>query len=111
MRNFEIIMRGQYIFIQSISYINPINELKDIAHELHTIKYEGEVIFDLLLANGNTSNRFLISKFIDKRFEMKSFKKTIISQDIRNEIANYYKNHSDYLSNSILTSSMIEEIN
>ena len=98
------------MFVQSINYVNPVNELKDIANELYAYKYEGEVIFDLLLSNGNSSNRFLISKFINHKFVIKSFKKAIISQDIRNEIANYYKNHSDYLSNSILTSFMIEEI-
>lgn len=98
------------MFVQSISYANPINELKDIANELQLFRYEGEVIFDLLLTNGNTSNRFLISKFTKRKFVMKSFKKTNIGTDIKREIILYYKNHVEYLSNSILSSSTISAI-
>lgn len=98
------------MFVQSINYANPVNELKDIANELYAHKYEGEVIFDLLLTNGNSSNRFLISKFINRKFVMKSFKKTDIPKDIRKEITLYYKNHKDYLSNSISSLSMLGNV-
>lgn len=110
MKNFDIIKRGDFLFVQSISYNNPINDLVDIANELHKIKYEGEVVFDLLLINGNCSNRFILSKFLNKQFEMKSFKKTNIAIDIKQEIILYYKNHKEYLSDSILSSSTISAI-
>jgi hypothetical protein len=110
MRNFEIIKRGNNMFVQSINFYNPINELIDIANELHAFEYEGVVIFDLLLTNGNSSNRFLISSFINREFVIKSFRKTHISKDIRNEITLYYKNHKEYLSNSVLSTSTISEI-
>lgn len=110
MRNFEIIKRGHYIFIQSTSYNNPINNLDQIAKELRKNRYEGSVVFDLLLATGNTSNRFLLTKFTNRKFDTSSFQKTQISIKLRKEIFIYYKNNSDYLSNSILSKSVISKI-
>jgi hypothetical protein len=110
MKNFEIIKRENHIFVQSINYTNPINNLCEIAEELSIYNYEGEVYFDLLLTNGNSSNRFLLSRFINRTFDMKSFKKTSISSRLKQEITFYYKSHREYLSNSILTPSIIDEI-
>jgi hypothetical protein len=106
MRNFEIVKRGKYIFIQSTSYNSPINSLEQIATTLRKNRYEGKVVFDLLLATGNTSNRFLITKF-----ETSSFRKTQIPVRIRKEIVIYYKRHSEFLSNSILSANIISKIN
>jgi hypothetical protein len=110
MRNFEIVRRGHYIFIQSTSYNNPINSLDQIAKELRRNKYEGSVVFDLLLATGNTSNRFLLTKFTNKKFETSFFQKTQISIRLRKEIFIYYKKNSEYLSNSILSKTVISKI-
>jgi hypothetical protein len=111
MRNFEIVKRGKYIFIQSTSYNSPINSLEQIATTLRKNRYEGKVVFDLLLATGNTSNRFLITKFENKKFETSSFRKTQIPVRIRKEIVIYYKRHSEFLSNSILSANIISKIN
>ena len=96
------------MFVQSVNYNNPINELNKISKEL--ANYDGNVIFDLLLTNGNNSARFLISRFSNSKFEMKSFKKTIISKNIRKEIIVYYKRNQKYLSNSILSPKIIDNI-
>ncbi len=110
MKKFEIIKRGNYMFIQSVSYNNPINNLNQVAKELRKYKYEGNVIFDLLLSTGNTSNRFLVSRFLNRNFETKSFKKTQISPKIKNEITIYYKDNIEFLKNSILPKSTIQKI-
>lgn len=110
MANFELIQRGEYMFVQSINYNNPINDLNEISKKLACTNYEGEVVFDLLLTNGNSSGRFLISVFINRKFEMRSFKKTIISKNIRKEIIIYYKNNQNFLSNSILSRTIIDKI-
>lgn len=110
MKKFEIIKRGNYMFIQSVSYNNPINNLDLVAKELRKYKYEGNVIFDLLLSTGNTSNRFLVSKFLNKNFDKNSFKKAKISPRVKNEITIYYKDHIEFLKNSILPKSIIQKI-
>jgi hypothetical protein len=110
MNNFELIKRGKYMFVQSVNYNNPINNLNEITRELICYKFEGKVIFDLLLANGNSSGRFLISSFNNKNFEMKTFRKTVVSKGIRKEILIYYKKNRNYLSNSILTQNTIQSI-
>ena len=110
MRNFELIKRGNCMFVQSLNYNNPINDLNEISKELVLSDFEGSVVFDLLLTNGNSSGRFLISSFYNKRFEMKSFKKTIVAKQIRKEIIIYYKKNRHYLSNSVLSPNTIEMI-
>lgn len=110
MKNFEIIKRGDCMFVQSISYISPINSLMEITNELYLLNYEGNVVFDLLLTNGDSTNRFLISKFSNKQFLMKSFKKTEIPLTIMADVVEYYKDHPEFLSKSILTNSMINRI-
>jgi len=110
MRNFEIIKRGNYMFVQSVNYNNPINNLNEVASELIKSNFEGNVIFDLLLANGNSSTRFLKSNFVNRKFEMTSFQKTIISQSTRKEIIIYYKIHKSYLRDSVLPPRIIDDI-
>lgn len=110
MRNFELIKRGNYMFVQTVNYNNPINSLNEVTTELIKLNFEGSVVFDLLLANGNTSARFLKSNFINRKFEMSSFKKTIISKRTRKEIIIYYKTNKSYLNNSILSPSLIRNI-
>jgi hypothetical protein len=110
MKNFEIIKRGKCMFVQSISYINPMNSLIEITNELYLINYEGKVVFDLLLTNGDSTNRFLISKFSNNQFVMKSFKKTEMPLSIIEDAVEYYRNHPEFLSKSILTNSTVNEI-
>lgn len=110
MANFELIKRGKYMFVQSVNYNNPINNLNEITKKLVCYKFEGKVIFDLLLTNGNSSGRFLISSFTKKHFEMNTFKKTVISKSVRKDILIYYKKNQEYLSKSVLTQNTIQSI-
>ncbi|SNR71864.1 type II toxin-antitoxin system RnlB family antitoxin [Flavobacterium sp. ov086] len=98
------------MFVQSVNYNNPINQLNEISKELVYFNFEGKVVFDLLLTNGNSSGRFLISSFTNSKFEMSSFRKTVVAKNIRNEIIIYYKKNQEYLSNSILSKKTIQSI-
>lgn len=60
--------------IFSTDYISPIEELSEIENELRENKYMGTIIFDLLLINGNSENRFIEAFFDGMSFDRKSFK-------------------------------------
>lgn len=49
--------------VVATSYVSPLSQVYAIANELKSIDYKGEVIFDLVLSNGFSSNRFLKTNF------------------------------------------------
>jgi hypothetical protein len=66
---------GGYRFvIFATSGINPLSDLSAIEKEL--IKRDGpcNVLFDLLLSNGETSNRYITAFFDGTRFSRETFK-------------------------------------
>lgn len=108
MKNFEIIKRNDSVFIHSTSYINPILELDDISVELSKMKYSGLVIFDLLLSNGDSRDRFVKTQFNGTEFDLNYFKITVVSKKIKKEIESFYYENAKYFKNSILSDLKIE---
>ncbi|HGI1702963.1 TPA: type II toxin-antitoxin system RnlB family antitoxin, partial [Streptococcus pyogenes] len=49
--------------VVATSYVSPLSQVYAIANELKSVDYKGEVIFDLVLSNGFSSNRFLKTDF------------------------------------------------
>ncbi|ONN64049.1 hypothetical protein BTM36_24020 [Herbaspirillum sp. VT-16-41] len=49
--------------VVATSYVSPLSQVYAIALELKSIGYQGDVIFDLVLSNGFSSNRFLKTDF------------------------------------------------
>ncbi|MFE8696537.1 type II toxin-antitoxin system RnlB family antitoxin [Cytobacillus sp. FJAT-53684] len=49
--------------VVATSYVSPLPQIYAIANELKSIGYKGEVIFDLVLSNGFSSNRLLKTNF------------------------------------------------
>ena len=98
------------MFVQSLSYNNPINALNEITSELRIANFEGVVIFDLLLTNGNSSGRFIESIFAKQQFHKNTFQKTTVPKPIRKEIIFYYKKNKRYLANSVLSQTSINFI-
>lgn len=45
------------------SYVSPLSEVYSIGSELKSTGYIGEILFDLVLSNGFSSNRFLKTNF------------------------------------------------
>ncbi|PWW26628.1 RnlB antitoxin of RnlAB toxin-antitoxin system [Cytobacillus oceanisediminis] len=106
MKNYEIqkVDYHEYPYvIFSTSYVNPIEDIDDIEEELKPL-FKGKVVFDLLLSNGFTSNRFVEAEFDGTRFNHSSFKALKDVNDcIIKEASHFYSSHSGLLKNGILS--------
>ncbi|MCL6446048.1 MAG: type II toxin-antitoxin system RnlB family antitoxin [Alicyclobacillus sp.] len=79
-----------------------MDSLGEISNDLNG-KFHGRVLFDLLLSNGNASNRFLEAEFDGKKFDFRSFKIAgTVDDTIKKLASGFYKEHSDFLDDSIL---------
>ena len=93
--------------VYSVSYINPFEEILDISLEIKkTLSDGGFVLFDLLLSNGDSFNRFAEAYFDGREIKKDSI--NIISLDNVMELRQinlHYKGCSSELNNSVLTPS------
>jgi len=88
--------------IFSTSYVSPIEGIMDIEEELKYL-FKGKVLFDLLLSNGMSSNRFVEALFDGERFDYSSFKSlNNVDAELKQESTIFYQNNSELLENSIL---------
>lgn len=99
-------LKEETVIVSSVGYISPLQELYDLAGELRSKSYSGDVLFDLLCVNGNTSsNRFVSMKFDGKHFERQE--SITLEQPDNNllEIQNkFYQQHQSYILSSVLSS-------
>jgi hypothetical protein len=89
--------------IWSVSYVSPTEYLGDIARGLSAQKFRGKVVFDLLLANGNASNRFMGAYFDGETFVHNSF--LVIQHDLdrlKRISLSFYHDHLELLEHSVL---------
>jgi hypothetical protein len=102
--NYHLMLTEKAV-VSSTSYVSPLQELLDLSRQLKIENYRGEVIFDLLCVNGNNPNRFISIFFNGDAFDKSSVKliehpgKKIIEIQTK-----FYKEHPQYISNSILSS-------
>jgi Antitoxin to bacterial toxin RNase LS or RnlA len=94
------------VVVYSTSYKNPIAYLKKIEEDLDKIEFKGEVvlvIFDLLLCNGYSSNRFIQAEFFNRQIDRLSIKvlKNIDSA-LLEKSQEFYQENQHFLENSIL---------
>jgi hypothetical protein len=97
---------AQVVVIFCTTYINPISYLSIIEEDLSKINFTGKIIFDLLLSNGYSSNRFVevdVSEAKVNRCSMKVIDSSNLDEFILEKTHDFYKSHP-YLveSNSIL---------
>lgn len=89
--------------VWSVSYISPTEHLHEIAQILAMRGYQGLVIFDLLLANGQAPNRFLSARFDGQAFDRTTF--VVIAEGlevIKRASLDFYHSHPELLENSVL---------
>ena len=93
--------------IYSASYVNPFENIADITKEIQK-KYldTGFVLFDLLLSNGDSFNRF-VEAYFDGR-EIKKDSICVVSLDdtkTLSKINSHYRGRNNELNNSVLSPS------
>lgn len=104
MKTFEIGKLEDNYIIFSTSYINPLENLDEISKQLSKKKFLGNVVFDLLLINGFSSNRFIKGIFDGKNFDLSSFYKLDNEIEKYKQLSKqYYFANSYLLDNSTLT--------
>ncbi len=87
--------------VLSTSYVNPIENLSEIEKNLED-SLRIKVLFDLLLSNGNSTNRFIEGIFDGKRFiDFKVCEN--VDSDIKKESGKYYQENLELLHNSVLS--------
>jgi hypothetical protein len=102
-RYFEVKRIGSLPMVLSTSYVNPLEMLTEIEAELAS-SYCGKVLFDLLLCNGNSSNRFMEAFFDGKQFVQTSFRiLSEVDEEIRRFSANYYKDKPYFIESPLLS--------
>lgn len=83
------------VIIYATSYFNPLGNLEQLSEELAaSIKESCDILFDLLLSNGDSYNRFVTCKFDGGNIMRDSI--DIISEDCieptyKKIISNYYR--------------------
>lgn len=95
--------------ITAVADYHPMQHLKDLSAELKSINYRGFVVFDLLVFNGQSDNRFVTLVFNGQSFDRSSFKTlSNIDQRIKKNQDNYFRTHSDLLKKSVLSYSEVK---
>lgn len=93
--------------IYSTSYRSPFDSIGSITEELRiNLSEAGFILFDLLLSNGDSFNRFVEAYFDGKEIKRDSI--SVISiNDMKQlkQINSHYNGHFDELNNSVLSPS------
>lgn len=93
--------------IYSVSYNNPIEDIKKISADIRTQLNEAcYILFDLLLANGDSFNRFVEGYFDGKEIKFDTINVVVLDDREQLETINdYYKGKVKEVNNSVLLSS------
>lgn len=94
------------VVVFSTTYINPISYLPAIEKDLGKMDSNGKIIFDLLLSNGHSFNRFVEGAVSNGKVDRRSMK-VVTSSSLDNIIirkaVDFYKSHPSLVeSNHIL---------
>lgn len=92
------------LLVLSVSYVSPFDEIEELENDLREMNFKGVVLFDLILCNGVSPNRFIKAYFDGSSFDSNTF--GIIS-NIKDNIklisSNFYKNNSDLIDKGVLS--------
>ena len=94
-----------YIYmVFSKSYASPMDEIEELELELKGIGAKGKIIFDLLLSNGDSPDRYFEAEFDGMRLIEDSLKRVdLIPNIIRVASVSFYKKSNHLLENSVLS--------
>ena len=101
---------GRIAVVTATAEFHPLRQLKQITAELDQLRFEGEVLFDLLAVNGLAENRFASMKFVEHKFDRSTFKvESNVTPTIRDEQDSIAKQDQTFLLGSVLSFSEIEK--
>jgi hypothetical protein len=84
------------LLVIGTTYVNPISSLSSLDKDLSKIGFDGKVVFDLLLSNGYSSNRFVEACTDGYKIHLPSMKILGISsldESILSRLHCFYKSH------------------
>lgn len=85
------------------SYVSPFSELYSINFELKSLRYKGEVLFDLLLSNGFASNRLLKMNFDGEQLDISKVEVVPkLKSTLLDELYEFFYQHPAYIQASSL---------
>ena len=97
----------QVAMIFCTTYVNPISYLSRIEKDLSKQDFDGEILFDLLLANGCSSNRFVQAEVKEGKIDRSSAKvieHSCLGEALLEKVREFHVNHSHLIEKSnILT--------
>lgn len=105
MNNYKLIafQSDERKLVLSTSYASPLSSVFLISDELAKESYQGEVLFDLLLSNGFTPNRFLSMQFDGTKLLPQTARKiNDIPEKLLKDIYAFYYEHAEYVEQSSL---------
>lgn len=89
------------VFVFSTSYHSPTEQFEAIEKDLAKKGFQGKVLFDLLLTNGNSSQRFFETYFENSMLNKASFKNIFEQAEKLKTISNkFYTKHFDLIEQS-----------
>lgn len=92
------------LLVLSVSYISPFDEIEELENDLREMNFKGIVLFDLILCNGVSPNRFIKSYFDGNSFYSNTFEiVNNIKDDVKLISSNFYKNNSDLIDKGVLS--------
>jgi hypothetical protein len=96
--------RKKQAIVYSTNYLRMEEYMNEVALFLKEKSFRGKVIFDLLLSNGNSFNRFIEVFFNGDNFDSKTIKViNNIDDNIINKSLDFYNSHLSLLENSVLS--------
>ncbi|CAG20221.1 type II toxin-antitoxin system RnlB family antitoxin [Photobacterium profundum] len=98
--NYHLRSLGNKLVVSSVCYESPLRNLPELAKQIQSFDFHGEVVFDLLCVNGMSRNRF-VSMFFDSSFN-RSSKKPLTSDELECAQSDFYRKNPDYLYSSVL---------
>lgn len=88
----------------SVDHSRPEEYLPEVEKELARKKYAGQVVFDLLMCNGPTRNRYMVASFDGEKFAAQSWRMSAPAEaPCLAKATSSYWGKANHLGNGVLT--------
>lgn len=95
--------------VYSMGYESPVEYLTSIESDLKGFR-PGKILFDLLLCNGYSSNRFLSAEFNGEQIDIHSFEIVPGTSEMTSRAKAFYIHYPDAIDNSVLSDKDMKDL-